>query len=189
VEHVFYITFEHNKYIWREGQFSIDYIYTFWAQSHEQRSNNHTVHRTIIMLDFKWVHCFHVYQTIPYWDSPSPHREFRRAYPHQLYHQPPPSRPSMQWPSDHLKLISVEQRGWKIDTSLLSEATNHFEKHLNESFVICSSKTTLPIEKLLCFLIHHDLTGLFILVEVCWQNYIFIASRLIKSVSSLFRFD
>jgi len=32
--------------------------------------------------------------------------------------------------------------------------------------VICSSKAKLVIEKLLCFLIHHDLTGLFILVAV-----------------------
>jgi len=79
----------------------------------------------------------------------------------------------------------VEQRGWNIDTSRLSEATNHFEKHLNESFVICSSKAKLLIEKLLCFLIHHGLTGIFILLAVYWQNYIFIASRLMKSVSSL----
>jgi len=56
------------------------YIYTFWAQSHEQRSNNHTVHRTIIMLDFKLVHPFHEYQYIPRHPRPSPHREFRWAW-------------------------------------------------------------------------------------------------------------
>jgi len=67
------------------------YIYTFWAQCHEQRSNNHTVHRTIIMLDFKLVLCFHVFQTIPYPLRPSPHRAFR-AQPHLLYHQPPSPR-------------------------------------------------------------------------------------------------
>ena len=52
------------------------------------------------------------------------------------------------------------------DTSRLSKATNHLVKHLDESFVICSSKAKLLIEKLLYFLIHHDLTRLFILVVV-----------------------
>jgi len=59
----------------------------------------------------------------------------------------------------------VVQRGWNIDTSRLSEATNQFEKHLNESFVIRSSKVKLLIEKLLCFLIHHDLTGILSLLQ------------------------
>ena len=79
------------------------YFCTFWAQCHEQRSNNHTVHRTIIMLDFKYVYSFHVYQIIPCHPRPSPHREFSFATPQKLRcHQPP--RSAQLFP-EYLKLI------------------------------------------------------------------------------------
>jgi len=95
-----------------EGQFSIDDIYTFWAHSHQQPSNNHIVHRTIIMLDFKCVFCFHVSQTFPLQPWPSPHREFRWAVAHQLYHQPPPAPwVTAQLPVGHLKLIKELNNG------------------------------------------------------------------------------
>jgi len=87
-----------------------------------------------------------------------------------------------QLPPEYLKLIKeLNNEDETLTRHVLSEATNHFDKLLNESFVICSSKAKLLIEKILGFLVHHDLTGIL--------NYILIASRLIKSVSSLFRFD
>jgi len=73
-----------------------------------------------------------------------------------------------QLPPEYLKLIKeLNNEDEALTRHVLSEATNHFDKHLNKSFVICSSKAKLLIEKILGFLVHHGLTGIFILVAVC----------------------